>query len=153
MLDSEDVEGFSQCVVNNILDRLGSVIKSRDRGHYDGAHFRDTHHISEVTEVEWRFAHQEKQAASFFERYIGGAGQQIIGVRMCQGGKGFYAARGNDHSIMPERAARKLCGDVIDQIGVGCELPDLVCLELRFKLNCLFAGSGDHQVSFDIRQF
>lgn len=70
---------------NDVVRRLRTLVKRRDRRKDNSAHFGYGGHIADVAEVQRRFPGQQHQAATFFQHHVCRAGEQVVGQAVGDG--------------------------------------------------------------------
>ena len=78
MWNSKHVKNAAHRVIDHFGDGLWALVKTGQRREDDAAHLGDGSHVTQMGQIEWRFAHHKNQSATFFENHVSGACNQIV---------------------------------------------------------------------------
>ena len=104
MLDVEQIEGFADDEVDEIVDACGIEIESGVSGGDDAAGEGDGAHVFDVDEAQRGFAMDEDQSSSFLEGDGRRSGEQVRAAARGDRAKGVGRTRDDDHAIGEEAA-------------------------------------------------
>ena len=77
MLDSKEIEVFSDHEVDEVVDGFWVEVEAWVGWGDDGAGHGEDLHVVDVDEIEWGFSVADNQWPAFFEGDGGGAGQEV----------------------------------------------------------------------------
>lgn len=105
----------------HLLHGLGPVVKGGDDGEDGRACLGCRGHITDVDEVEGRFADAENERTALLERDIGCAFDKAVGEAVADGGERAHGAGQHDHAVRGIAAASDACADVavFKQVELG----------------------------------
>jgi len=96
-------------------------VEGRNRREDDSADLGSLRHQTQMPQVQRRLADREEQRASFLQRHIGGAGEQIVGVTVGDGRERLHRARRDEHPLCGKRAAGNGRSEVLGTIDARGE--------------------------------
>jgi hypothetical protein len=137
-------------VVDDLVERLRTVVEGRHRGQHDGAHLSQSGQNAQVAEVQRRLPDHEDQRASFFERHVGSPGDERVGVAGGDGGRGLDGARRDDHAGSTKRPRGQRGADVLDVVAVVGQRFHVGHAVVGLLDQRALAGGGDDQVQLDV---
>src|SRR5690606_8004327 len=149
-VEPELVEHATGDVVEHVVQRLRLVVEGGDGREHDGAGSADGEQVLQVDVAQRRLPGQQHQRAALVEDDVGGAGDEVVGQPVRDGGDGTHAARRDDHAVDAERPAgqrRCLVADLVDDIGHRADVVDRV---RRLVFDGAPAPLADHQVGLDV---
>ena len=105
VVDAELIADPGDDEVDQVVEPPRAVIPAGHGRQHDRPGPRDRQHVFEMNEAQGRLARDQDQLAPFLEMHVGRAGDQIGRDPAGDRPQRAHAARDDDHSAGPERAA------------------------------------------------
>ena len=100
----------------------------------------------EVRQVERRLAHHEQQAPALLQGDVGGAGEQVVGETVGDGGQRLHRAGGHDHGRGVEAAAGQAGAHVARGMGLVGQGLEPAPVQTQFMMGVEHTRGRDDEV-------
>lgn len=135
-------------VVDDVLDGLRAVVKSRAGRDDGGPCVMGAQHVVQVDARKGRLARDEDKWALFLEGDVCGAVDEVRSHTGGDGRKGCHGAGAYDHAMVDERAAGGACADIV--LIVECmSAGGVESIGSSFMRHDPNGGTGNDHMQFD----
>ena len=150
VVQAEEIQHATHRVIDDLVDRLGTVIQRGHGGHHDGPDLDRLNEKPCMSEMEWCFARKQHEAAAFLEGHVCGPKQEVVGVRVGDTRERLHGTRHHDHPHRSERTGRKRGSNVshiMDPVG---ERLDVCEREVGFQFDGAVRSTADDEMRLDV---
>ena len=134
-------------VAGDVVDGLWVVVEGGDDGEDRCAGFSDRGHVTNVDQIEGRFADAKDERTALLERDVGGAFDEIGGEAVSDAGKRAHRARKNDHRRDRTGAAGDRRADIFmrEVLNFFRGVPEKFFGEIIFCVDVVFFGEDSER--------
>ncbi len=133
-VEAELIEHAADDMVDEVVESLGPVVKSRGGRENDGADAGKREHILQMNLAERAFARQKDELAALLQCHVRGPADERIAEACPDASERLHTARRDKHAIGFERAARNAGGLILVLVNNGSKLFDFIYAGIGFVL-------------------